>query len=651
MDPNATCTNNRPEVPFIPFLAGLTAWAVVRYVLEGIVKRFNPKFDKFLREDIRRRYNFYFSTWLGTIAKVISVVSCTAALASTPAEGDLYGLVRPLNTAEQWCWGCRAVLYIQELPDLSSVPELVIHHILSIVAMCTILAYSAPRRPLYLMWASLWNEFLGNARRLFKLHDVMAPRLAWWMAAVNCFLVWALRITAAVVSIVWTLQSNTYGVCLFVTIGSILVYILYMVQFTTWELGRFRVINLDMTRPARFIIADKWSIHLLGVIMGVGLALTELSALAIYGSSSGYTSSKEELHSIAWVALQAAGAGLLGSYVTFPIFRFTIPSAATSQEEDEEPTAPKAALRLSLIGGIISAGSTVVFTPTLEPTVDRAAFLACMGLSLPLMISIFRFGQAFSTPAAASLETNHASLDEKLVDVADEGIATEPGVFPPKMVNAAAHGVLFLGVASALCVSPPPSLLAVKGFSSFVLAMMAGVELGNRCEGRHRRFLHRLFPMLQAGVGIGYQAWCVVVEGEKGGMFVLGVYLVCFGVVVVMMPVVVRFFEGLWAKGKGKGEKKKKNKGWDLKVVSVGSGLALVAMLVLGEYMGWCSMAGEPVVMAVGQGDKLGEVVKEVVRGKGEGAVGSWGVVASWPLVASVLGATVLPVVMVQAVG
>ncbi|KAK0667538.1 hypothetical protein QBC41DRAFT_395828 [Cercophora samala] len=647
MDPNATCTSNRPEVPFIPFLAGLTAWSVARYLLEGIVKRFNPKFDKYLREDIRRRYNFYFSTWLGTITKVISVVSCTAALVSTPAETDLYGLVRPLNTAEQWCWGCRAVLYIQELPDLSSVPELIIHHILSIAAMCSILAYSAPRRPLYLMWASLWNEFLGNARRLFKLHDIMTPRLAWWIAAVNCFLVWALRITAAVVSLVWTLQSNTYGVCLFVTIGSILVYILYMVQFTTWELGRFRVINLDMARPARFIVADRWSIHLLGVVMGVGLALTELSALYIYESSSGLTSSKQELHSLAWAALQAVVAGLVGSYVTFPLFRFTIPSAATSR--NKAGASPNNVLRLSLIGGIISAGLTVLFTPTLEPTVDRAAFLACMGLSLPLMIAIFRFGQAVSTPAVKRAP----SLDEKLID-ADDGIApakAEP-MWSVKMINALAHGALYFGIALALSAGQP-SLSLVTRLSSFVMVMMAALQLGNPCEARHQRFVYRLFPMLQAGAGIGYQAWAVVQGKEEDALLVLGGYLFGFGFFLVVMAVLVRMPLGSGAgrvKGADVGEKKKKKeRGWDLKVVSVGSGVALILMLVLGEYMGWCSMTGQPVVMAVGEGD-MGEVVRGAV-GKGEGGVGLWDVVVSWPMAASVVGTTILPVVMVQAVG
>ncbi|KAK4178411.1 hypothetical protein QBC36DRAFT_368260 [Triangularia setosa] len=643
MDLNAPCASNRPEVPFIPFLAGLTAWAMAKYILEGIVKQVNPQFDKYLREDIRRRYNFYFSTWLGTLTKVISVVSCTVALVSTPAETDLYGLVRPLNTAEQWCWGCRAVLYIQELPDLSSVPELVIHHILSIAAMCGILAYSAPRRPLYLMWASLWNEFLANARRLMKLHNIMTPRSAWWLAAINSFLVWALRITAAVVSLVWTLQSNTYGVTLFVTIGSILVYILYMVHFTTWELGRFRVVNLDMTPPARFIVADKWSIHLLGVVMGVGLALTEFSALYIYEASSGFTISKHELHSIAWVALQAAVAGLLGSYITFPIFRFTIPSAATLQGEAGSP--PKV-LRLSLIGGIISAGLAVLFTPTMEPTIDRTAFLACMVLSLPLMIAAFRFGQALSVPAVKKTP----SLTEKLIDVG-QGISavTHEPMLSLNMINAVVHGVLYLANFVALCFSHL-SLLDVTKFSSMTLVMLAAVQLNGLPDARRRRFVHRLFPALQAGFAMSYRTY-LVIQAEKDSLVNLLLHVLAFGLLLFGMPLVVKILSeprAVRAKNQDGGEGKKK--GYDLKVVSITVGAALILLLVLGEYMGRCSMSGAPVVMAVGEAEEnVGQVMKKAVtRAKG---VVLWDVVISWPMVASVVGATVLPVVMVQVIG
>ncbi|KAK4201134.1 hypothetical protein QBC40DRAFT_253477 [Triangularia verruculosa] len=637
MDPNAKCTNNRPEVPFIPFLAGLTAWAVAKYFLEFVVKRFNPNFDKYLREDVRRRYNFYFSTWLGTLTKVVSVISCTAALVSTPAETDIYGLVRPLNTAEQWCWGCRAVLYIQELPDLSSVPELVIHHILSIAAMCGILAYSAPRRPLYLMWASLWNEFLANARRLLKLHDVMTPRLAWWIAAVNCFLVWALRITAAVVSLIWTLQSNTYGVTLFVTIGSILVYILYMVQFTTWELGRFRVINLDMTCPARFIIADRWSIHLLGVVMGVGLALTELSALSIYQACSGFTSSKDELHSIAWVALQAAIAGLFGSYVTYPIFRFAIPAASTSQVEVE--SSPRV-LRLSLSGGIVCSGLTVLFTPTFEPTIDRIAFLSCVVFSLPLVIAAFRFGQALSVSAVKKTP----SLSEKLIDV-DEGIAVatpEPSG-SPEMISAMLHGILYITTLVALYVGKE-ELSTTSGFASLVLILMAATQLHSPSDARHRRFVYRLLPTLQAGFAMSYLTYLVgFSECLLLGIMVLGLWI--FLLWLVSFCSRPDHHQTLRVKG----VERKKEKQYDLKVISVSAGVVMTLLLVLGEWMGWCSMTGAPVVMAVGETEgNISQVVTEVAERKGAEL---WDVVVSWPMVASVVGATVLPVVMVQTVG
>ena len=177
--PTCTTTSQTPDVPFTPFLMGLTAWSLLKFTLEFIVRRINPQFLEDLKMGARRNYDLYFGTWLGSLFKIVSITACTASLFTTSADTDIVGLVRPLNTAEQWCWGCRAIIYTQEIPHIASIPELVIHLILSIGAMVAILAFNIPRRQLYLAWAGLFSEFVSNARRLFKMHGKLSPRLSW----------------------------------------------------------------------------------------------------------------------------------------------------------------------------------------------------------------------------------------------------------------------------------------------------------------------------------------------------------------------------------------------------------------------------------------------------------------------------------------
>ncbi|KAK4461599.1 hypothetical protein QBC42DRAFT_178135, partial [Cladorrhinum samala] len=380
---NATCNSVKPQVPYIPFLLGLTSWAVLRLALEGFVRNFFPSFYADLKLDIRRKYNFYFGNWIGLVFKFLSLASCGAALLTTSAENDIGGLIRPLNAAEQVCWGCRAVIYIQELPDVAAFPELVIHHVLSIAAMVGILTYNLPRRQLYLLWGTLHSEIVNNARRILKIHDRLGPRLAWWIALANSSLIWSLRILGALVALFWTLRGGIRGIGLFVYVAAILVYIFYMLQLTSFELSRYKILNIDAGEPSYLVIAEKWRINLLGMFMGLGLACTELSALFIYERGDDRVSSEDELHSLSFVTLQAAIIGLVGSCL---LSRLADGSG-------------KRYTKLSLHAGFLFAGTTILLSPTLADTVDRMAFASCLMMSFALMKSITRYGYSISSPA------------------------------------------------------------------------------------------------------------------------------------------------------------------------------------------------------------------------------------------------------------
>ncbi|KAK0629068.1 hypothetical protein B0T17DRAFT_463119, partial [Bombardia bombarda] len=384
MESQATCSsiNNPitgPEVPFVPLLAGLTAWPVLRYVLEYVVRRVNPQLYEDLKMEPRKRYDLYFGTWLGSIFKVVSITACTAALFTTPAQTDIAGLVRPLNAAEQWCWGCRAVIYIQELPHISSIPELIIHHILSIVAMIGLLAFNMPRRQMYLAWASLVNEFVSNGRRLLKMHGRLTPRLAWWMTLINVSSLIIFRVTGCFVAVVWTLQGGSRGVALYVNTAAFLIYFIYMLRVSAGELSRAKLLAIDTDKPAKLVIAETWTVDLFGIVMGAALVSVELSALLIYeAASTERLVSEAEVYSIAWVSLQAVLIGLVGAYISAPILRWLV-----TKHDNERKTQ-----RLSMHGGFLFAAATLLLSPTTADSVDKRTLLECMALSFPLLDAI-----------------------------------------------------------------------------------------------------------------------------------------------------------------------------------------------------------------------------------------------------------------------
>ena len=244
---------SEPEVPFVPFVAGLLLWALLKLAAEALVSHFNPRFYEELKQDFRKRHDLYFGILIGTLFNAASVTACGAAVVTTAAEADISGLVRPLNTAEQMCWGVRAIIYVQELPHFAPFPEIVIHHILSLVAMLSIFKWNVPRRQIYLLWATLLSEFLNNARFILKMHGKFTSRVSWWLSLGMAFTIAAFRMTGVFIAMLWVLRGGLSGLPLVINVGSMTIYMIYMLTVVTRELERAKLLVLDMTRPAAFM--------------------------------------------------------------------------------------------------------------------------------------------------------------------------------------------------------------------------------------------------------------------------------------------------------------------------------------------------------------------------------------------------------------
>ncbi|KAK4160039.1 hypothetical protein QBC43DRAFT_360685 [Cladorrhinum sp. PSN259] len=675
MDSNTTCSSAKPDVPFIPFLAGLTIWAVLKLTLEGFIRNFFPTFYEDLRLDIRRKYNFYFGTWMGSIFKVVSMISCGAALFTTTAETDIVGLVRPLNVAEQWCWGCRAVIYIQELPDITSVPELIIHHVLSIAAMMGILAYNLPRRQLYLLWATLVNEFVGNARRILKIHDRLSPRVSWWTALANSSLIWIFRISGAFVALIWALQGGTRGISLFINITAMLVYIIYMIKMTAFEFSRNKIFNIDPVEHSHLVIVEKWKVNLVGIFMGLGLACTELSAMLIYELGDGRVSSEGGLHTIAFVALQAAVVGLAGAYL-FP-----------RVSKDTEKNLPK----LSLHGGFLFAAATILFSPTLADNVDRAAFAACLMLSFPLMESITRYGRSLSSP---TFIVSQIPASEKnalnLMDANDKSSKAQPTVVPIVTVALTKPGPSLQRIASCFSAAIYFSVLTAYYIGSVTLYQATGLALAMQAAVHlnievRRDGLFSSSSLLQKG-----RIWAMMFHSSQAGICMLCVayiayfenrhfdshdrdyyasiqfwlkYHLLFFAVLFGTDHTIDFLSRRMRRSKKprveclspSGEKgtvvagpygkavvvknpRPKSSVSGLKGISILCGVGLCLLIAAGEYLDIMPTQ----VTSVDEAITSGRLIPESAL---------WGAASSWQFAVSVLGVTVLPVFVVQLMG
>ncbi|KAH8887686.1 hypothetical protein GQ53DRAFT_655827, partial [Thozetella sp. PMI_491] len=370
------------EVPFIPLIAGLTTWPLIKMVFEAVVARLAPGFYLGLTMDVRKKHEVYFGTWMGIFFKPISLIACSAALLATPAATDVIGFVRPLSVAEQWCWGCRAVIYLQELPHYAAMPELLIHHILSVFSMLAVLWYNIPRRQLYLIWVGLLSELFNNARRLLKMHGKLTPHVSWWISFCMAWSNLFFRVLGCFIALLWTMQGGAEGVVLLVNGGCLLFYFLYLIKLTMFELSQTKMMVIDLARPAKIVLGEMYEFSLFSAALGLGLVCAEVSTLFMYHANSGTASSELELRGISWAVLQSVITGLGVTWF----------AATVSRTSRINTTASSAGSSLGLQGALVFAAATIFLNPNLPGHIDKAALFACMVLSAPLYKTFSHFG-------------------------------------------------------------------------------------------------------------------------------------------------------------------------------------------------------------------------------------------------------------------
>jgi len=647
MDSEAATCANRPEVPFAPFLTGLALWALMRLILEAFVKAVNPEFFEDLKLDIRKKYDLYFGMCLGTMVKVVAMTSCTLSVFTTSADADIIGFSRPLNTAEQWCWGTRAIIYIQELPHVASIPELIIHHLLGVAGMIAIMVFNIPRRQLYLMWGTLVSEFVGNSRLFLKFHGKLTPRMFWWFSLAMVVTIVGFRVTGCLVALTWVLRGGTSGVALFVNVGAITIYLCYMFMMTWRELDRAKIVAIDKSHSTQLIIADKWRVNLYGLVIGLAFMWTELSALLIYEADGERLKTQAELHDLAWAALQAVMAGLLGAYVATPMARLASPKRG--------PRKKRGGPRLWLQGGCLSAAAILSFSPTIADSIDKMAFLACMGVSFPLL-SAMRYLGCHYTGIGPSATKRQISFVLSPSPPASPPLASSKNeaTDAPKAALPGSNTALSFGAglcsAALYCIVLTTHLMDLIALSHAVYVAVAIQSLID-FEVEHRRGDVSKNETLWTMLYLAAQMFATVSYLEYTSVFASPVYVVAPNMLLLCCALTVGFAmdvlsrrtrrteqdtgEKLESK-EGKVIQKKGNQG---KIAAVVTTAFMVLLLILANYFGMMPTAVTSV-----------EEARKIMATPGPGW-GVWDAAWSWQFVVSTLGVALLPVAVVQMVG
>lgn len=98
----------------------MTIWPFYQIIINRTVQWYSPEFYKELRSDYEWKYLFFFGMLIDLTMKPFSLVTC----GSTTAFGPPTLIRRPgISTAQQFRWGARNFIYVEELLLFIHLPE------------------------------------------------------------------------------------------------------------------------------------------------------------------------------------------------------------------------------------------------------------------------------------------------------------------------------------------------------------------------------------------------------------------------------------------------------------------------------------------------------------------------------------------------
>lgn len=362
---------SRDVVPVVPLVAGFIGWTLFRLLVERVVQWYKPSLYNELRADYQGKYMIFFGLLLGLFAKPMTLVSCGLAAWKTPAEVDIAGIHPPMNGYQEQCWNSRIVVYVSELPHYIHVPELVLHHLMILMAMGVIARWRAPHRGLDLSLAALWTEIPNSLRAILRRTHYLRdhPRLDWHLAVWSTIGGFLIRAPGVMLAMAMIPQSGMQGGPAWIMGSAYFFYLVYIFDLTYRRLRNSDVLQIDDSGAFRLRFDDRFNINSTSLMTGLAVLGTQVSTLAVYtlAKGDGHSMHTWELVNVSWNLVMVAIVSLIGSQLLAPRIQKLLQWCRQSS--------------VYLQAGIVIAVIFLTFTPTLQQSVDRQALVASMLLS------------------------------------------------------------------------------------------------------------------------------------------------------------------------------------------------------------------------------------------------------------------------------
>lgn len=370
----------REDVPFLPFLAGLAAWSLYRLAVDRIVRWWSPGFYHRLRGNYEK-YLFFFGMLLGLIVKPIPLIGCGLAVWKTPPEDDIAGFRRPMNPSQQFCWGSRTVIYISELPHYLHIPEMVLHHLLTLLGMSMVAKFNISRRGLDLSLAALWSEIVYSLRNVLKWtgHLETRPNLDWCLTFYGTLFLFVTRAPTTIAALAMIPANGLQAGPALVIAMAYVFHLVYILRITYIRLKKSGVLQVEESGVFKVQVGDRLNINSTTLLTGLAFMSTQVSLVLLYSwTNRGLEPVRTpELVNLMWNSVLAGLFGLFGSRLI----------AGLSQAFARWPWASLLYMQCDLA----IAASVLCLSPDVDSSIDRKNLLFCMLLSSSLTKAICQY--------------------------------------------------------------------------------------------------------------------------------------------------------------------------------------------------------------------------------------------------------------------
>lgn len=388
----------REDVPFLPLLAGLAAWSLYRIAVDRIVRWWSPGFYHKLRGNYEK-YLFFFGMLLGLIVKPIPLIGCGLAVWKTPPEDDIAGFRRPMNPSQQFCWGSRTVIYISELPHYLHVPEMVLHHLLTLLGMSMVAKFNISRRGLDLSLAALWSEIVYSLRNVLKWtgHLDTRPNLDWRLTFYGTLFLFLTRAPTTIAGLAMIPANGLQAGPAIVIAMAYSFHLAYIFRITYIRLKKSGVLQVEESGVFRVQVGDRLTMTSTTLLAGLAFMSTQVSLVLLYASrnTGAQTIGMPELIKLMWTSLLAGLFGLAGSRLVARFLQGFVRWDWTSL--------------LYMRCDIAIAGSVLYLSPDFDGSIDKKHLLFCMVLSSSLTKAIYQYASHL-----ACLQTNPEGSTQQL---------------------------------------------------------------------------------------------------------------------------------------------------------------------------------------------------------------------------------------------